>query len=796
MTTTENRMARLAHVGEILLILALLAAAAAFGGREVRTPDTYFHLTVGGQILDERAVPRTQRWLAFHRDRPFVDPEWGYQVAAAAAVRAAGGLEGLLALRLALVAAATAAVYVTARRAGVLAAGGAALGFLVVAEGRFLDAPEMASIALAALFVAALEARERFPRLPWALPLGVLAWANVHGFYLLGIVLIAAYAIGDLAHRPRQRALLFLLALSLAAPLANPYGLAGALYPFHVAGDAVGRAALAERIVELRSPLFDPVISTIREARAFQVGLAVALLAAGLSVARGFRLERAAAIALAGAIAVPYIRNVGLFAAVAAPLAALASAGPLGAGAERLLGAARRLALGRAAAVACGLAAFLAAWSVGSGRHDRDSVDDVGLGPRFSPAIVHDTAIDFYLASGLPKVVWTDIGTGHALVARGLAPAISGHTDLYPRELFWAYGDAIEGRIGLAQLLERYPAEAILADHRRLAGSALLAELLEAREWVLVHLDARDAIWVRDGGPYGETARRLRLDLDAIARAPERHFAFVEDRGPRAGGIVATLRAAGVLGTPAPVPRDRLGAAEFLLAAGKLDAAERLARAAAALRPGWPPCEYLLGLVAKERGDHDAAKAHFRAALRALPGNAYLRHSLGLLHLRLRELGRAEEELEAAVRLDPGNVIFRENLRMAKAALGKAKEAAAIEASGAEKRFHEAVASAGEGRIREAERLYREAIALNPRLGDAYFNLGNLLFRDGRLEEALLAYRRACELGPRDPEARYNLGITLRDLGRPDEARRALEEALAIEPRHGRARQALAGLEK
>jgi tetratricopeptide (TPR) repeat protein len=812
MTALVGRALR--RAGEPLAILAIAAAALALGAREIRTPDAYFHLEVGREIVRDRAPPREQRWLAFHRDRAFVDPEWGFQAAEALAARGAG-LDGVLALRLGLVFVATGAVYAAARRASGLAAALAALGFLLVGEGRFLDAPEMASIALAALFVAILEAREAAPRAVFVLPLLVLLWANLHGFFPIGIALTACYAAGDLLHGRRVR-LLFVLALALAAPLANPYGLEGALYPLRIAADGARRALLAEQVIELRSPLFDPALSTTWQARVFQGGLAAAALAAIASAARGFRLERVLGIGLAVALSAPYVRNVGLFAAIAAPLAALAAAGPLGRLAARPPLARHVGRTGLLLHAAAALAAVAVAWSVGSGRWDRDSLDDVGLGPRFAPAISHDAAIEFYLAHDLPPVLWNDFGTGHALVAQSggrLRPAISGQTDLYPLELLRAYGDAVAGRGGVAALLARYPADAIFLDHRRLAGSDLLAELLESREWALVYLDARDAIWLRKAGATREAAGRLRLDLAAIARDPERAAAFAEDRADREGPLLGALRAAGLLAAPPRVPRDRLGLAALLLAAGETEGAARLAARAAEIRPGWPPCDYLLGEIAREKGDLDEAKARFRAAARALPGNAALRHALGLLHLRLQEYGRAEEELEAALAAEPANPVYRENLRLLyalegkkdrAAALGEGAQAAAGAGGGpasaearralAVRRFNEAVACAGEGRPREAERRYREAIALDPGFADAHYNLGNLLFRDGRKEEALLLYRRAAELAPADAEARYNVGIVLRDLGRPDEARRALEEALGLEPRHARARAALAEL--
>src|SRR5205085_1819420 len=91
------------------------------------------------------------------------------------------------------------------------------------------------------------------------------------------------------------------------------------------------------------------------------------------------------------------------------------------------------------------------------------------------------------------------------LIAAGLRPAICGHTDLYPRELLAGYRDALEQPGGLERLLARWPADALLLDHRRLEGSELLSAALA--RLTLVYLDPRDAIFVRPG-------LRPPLDLD------------------------------------------------------------------------------------------------------------------------------------------------------------------------------------------------------------------------------------------------------------------------------------------
>ncbi len=68
----------------------------------------------------------------------------------------------------------------------------------------------------------------------------------------------------------------------------------------------------------------------------------------------------------------------------------------------------------------------------------------------------------------------------------------------------------------------------------------------------------------------------------------------------------------------------------------------------------------------------------------------------------------------------------------------------------------------------DAERLYREAITLDPWLAIAYTNLGNIRFRRQDTTHAEDLYKKALEIDGRQPEAQYNLGYVMLERGEPD----------------------------
>lgn len=87
-----------------------------------------------------------------------------------------------------------------------------------------------------------------------------------------------------------------------------------------------------------------------------------------------------------------------------------------------------------------------------------------------------------------------------------------------------------------------------------------------------------------------------------------------------------------------------------------------------------------------------------------------------------------------------------------------------------------------QGRFKEAEAAYREAIVLKPDAPLTHINLGVTLTAQGRFQEAEAAFREALRLHPASAMAHINLGNALYRQGRPREAEAAYHEALRLEP--------------
>ena len=98
------------------------------------------------------------------------------------------------------------------------------------------------------------------------------------------------------------------------------------------------------------------------------------------------------------------------------------------------------------------------------------------------------------------------------------------------------------------------------------------------------------------------------------------------------------------------------------------------------------------------------------------------------------------------------------------------------------------VCAASLGDLVQAERLWRQAIAINPgKAAQAHYNLGLLQANLNRLDEAEQSYRVAIASAPGHAEAHNNLGLLLAGRGREEEAEDCYRQAIALEPGSTRA---------
>ena len=89
-----------------------------------------------------------------------------------------------------------------------------------------------------------------------------------------------------------------------------------------------------------------------------------------------------------------------------------------------------------------------------------------------------------------------------------------------------------------------------------------------------------------------------------------------------------------------------------------------------------------------------------------------------------------------------------------------------------------------EGKKQEMVELLKKALSIKSNYPDTLYNLGYILQEQGDLEAAIASYRKALSIKPNYPDALYNLGIALKRKGDLEAAIASYRKALAIKPNY------------
>ena len=454
------------------------------------------HIRVGETMLAERSLFHQDRFSHTMDGQPFVPYEWLSEVAFAGAHRVAG-LDGVLLLTGLVLAATYALLDRFLNRSGVSPLGSFVVAIAAGLAGaiHWLARPHIFTLlgALGTLWL--LERGGR--RAPWIAGGLFALWANLHGGFLYGLVLIALYLAGDLLEAIAARGSStagaglrrrgWTLAGALAGTMLTP---AGPALLAHVSG-YLGKSYLVDNTAEYQSPDFH-----LAYGRIFLVVLCGAI--AGLALAgRRPSFPRLLAILANVAFALVSLRNIPLFAVVALPLVAIhlaesrlawAALDRLSAGFAAGAGSAARGAWSLAAAALLLLAA-LAGRSSGESRL---------LGARFDPAVFPVEAVERARAAGLSGNVFNEFAWGGYLLYAWPERKvfIDGQTDFYGEALTQEYADLRAARIDWAARLSRRDISMVILP----PDAPLVEHLSRTPGWRTWYADGTATILVADPG--------------------------------------------------------------------------------------------------------------------------------------------------------------------------------------------------------------------------------------------------------------------------------------------------------
>jgi hypothetical protein len=460
-------------VGVGVYALFLLA-----GNRLLIDPDTMWQITVGQWILDHRAVPETDVYSFTMRGQPWISTQWLAQVLFAKAYAIAGWSGPVV-----LAATAIAATFALLARflnrhlseSTTLVFIAAALALTVP---HLLARPHVLALPVLVMWVGGLIAaadRRGAPSFWWLALMAV--WANLHGGFVFGLVLVAPIALDAVLNadvKARKSLALRWAMFGVAALIASfctPYGWNSLL--------------ASQKILELGGAL--PLIMEWKPQDFGSVGPfeVCLLLGIGLALFRGVKLPPLRIVLLLGLLHMALAQ--GRAAEILALLAPLILAAPLArqiGGAEAADSAAPPMRGVLFAGVALALVAGTLAYA---------SVHRFEPHMRGSPVAAVVELKKLKLAR-----VFNDYDFGGYLIANGVAPFIDGRTELYG-EKFFVDHNAASGLMepeNLFRLLEEYRIEATLM--RTQSAATKLLDHIDG--WQKVYADDLATIHVRKAG--------------------------------------------------------------------------------------------------------------------------------------------------------------------------------------------------------------------------------------------------------------------------------------------------------
>ncbi len=481
---------------EALFFVALFV----MGVRETLDADMWWHLRTGEYIW-QQGIPRQDVFSFTVPDHAWITHEWLSQVVMWL-VYQAGGFPALILLFALLTAVTFWLVYLCCAGRPYLAAFVVLLAAITAAI-VWGARPQMFNLLLTAVYIYIIEqVKDGFERHGhdtlrafWLLPVGMLLWANFHSGYLLGVVLLGTYVVGEAVQQqfhqtdkrtlpwPAIRRLFVVTVISFLVAALNPNGPELWIYPFFT----LGSSAMQTYIQEWHSPDFHLAMFW-----PFAAMLALGVLSFVFSQRR-ITITDLLLFLGTGAAGLLSARHIPLFALVAAPIIARHSLSALtgtqahpvlsGEVAEppptRLLRGLNGLVLVFAILGALG-------WSAA-----KIGQNDTVVAERYPVA-----AVDFLEDQGLAAAHgYNSYNWGGYLIWRGLPVFVDGRADVYGDDFLFFYRHTFDVTEKWQEPLAAFNVTYVLMER----GSPLTTLLHTTTGWQQVYEDDVATIFIRDG---------------------------------------------------------------------------------------------------------------------------------------------------------------------------------------------------------------------------------------------------------------------------------------------------------
>lgn len=743
--TKADRWRRLAEATSLVALASVAILLLAASLRRIWGVDFWWQ-TAAGRWIAEHGFPRGDVFSFTALGEPWIELRWLYCVTLDGLVAAFGPPAAVLGKCALVLASFGLVVAATLRRGGTAVASVALLVAVLASSQRFFVRPELVTYLLFALYVWILrDYLRRESRWILLLPVLQLVWVNSHTLFVLGPALVGLLCVvllgeellrrGDPDAHARRRRLItaggILLACALAC-LVNPWGLAGALFPFRLFGELRG-GLFAEGIGEFRGPFdFGSGYQALFYYRLL-IGLCIASIAANWRRLDPFWLLLAASQFYLSWLA---IRNLPLFALAAVPLV-------IDNFQRSSIATAPRWARPRAVAAVLAAAAVVGVggwqiWRLATDRFHVEQNDTNQFGVGIATSRYPVGATRFLDEHALDGPIFHTMAEGSYLLAHGHRVFIDPRLEVYGEARFGEYLGALRDRGAFEALLERHGIRVLLLDVRSRGVRFALA----SRRWRPVYADEVAVVLV----PFATTE-------PPSLSAPSVLAATIEDVRSRLPPVAGTPPARWWQRVRSP--RPYAGFAQVLIQLGLAREAIPFLHDAVLLAPDREAALNALVVAYQQTGDTAAERAALERLIASGSENAAALRRLAVLRAAAGEASGARELLEHAVVVDPGSVA-------AWTLLGRV--------------------AAQQGDHDAALRAFGRAVELAPDDASLRANLGRVLINSERPREGLAELERALELAPRNVGLLRDLAVLHAALGDAGKAREYVRRALAVRP--------------
>lgn len=490
-------------IGEVLFVCIFLWTLS-MGAKLLNDGDTGWHIVTGNIIIKTMQVPSSDPFSYTNPGIPWTAHEWLAEVIMSAA-HSLGGLNAVVAGTAFIIALTFYLLYRYLVYMGIRPLASALITVLAtsVSTLHWLARPHVLSFPLTLAFIAALDSYQRgkTDRLIF-LPLLMVFWVNVHGGYILGIMLLCLYIGGNLlmalfqederaGYLRKAKRIGIITAVTLAAACLNPHGPEIFYFPFHL----VGRGYIMDNVQEWLSPDF-------HVNKPFELMMFIFITAFVMSKKRPDVFEGGAALMLL---------HMSLYSARYIPLMALivtpAVAGRIVEVLDRLFdwggGVKAIKTVGeRVRRIAANTARMEVRFS---GPFWVAAVSMVclymalsgGFDYRYNPERFPIRAMDFAIKHHINGNMFNNDGWGGYIIYRAYPEYrvfFDGRSDMYGVEFMKEYIKVARAKLGFREVLDKYGVDWVIYN----ANAPLCRLLAESGDWKLVYADETANILLKD----------------------------------------------------------------------------------------------------------------------------------------------------------------------------------------------------------------------------------------------------------------------------------------------------------